>query len=178
MQANRNAPNRVPSGTVVGLGVSDVLRLELRAVQVPWLIEELEENRTVIDDAIQLSVDPDSPHGTPEKRELLRYDSKLIRLMRASLPESDRGDDVVFAGPARLVIPLVEGTLHHVAETFFDETTHRFSNDPAGWERLRETAAAVTAWVETYLDMKELERFNFDPDADPYDWKAARTQIM
>ena len=54
------------SGTVCGLGVTDALELELDAVQIPWLIDELEEVRSAFEEELQHAPDPrrESPRAS------------------------------------------------------------------------------------------------------------------
>jgi hypothetical protein len=40
------------TGKVLGLGVTDILRVELESVQVPWLVEQLDVLRYVYEDTV------------------------------------------------------------------------------------------------------------------------------
>src|SRR6187402_1964937 len=102
----------VPSGSVSGLGVCDIWRLELSAVQWPWLADELDELRGPLEEEVQRArmahdVDPDD--HTAEELSALEYESRLLRAMRAQLPGCDHRGAVVFVGPAPLVRGLVTG---------------------------------------------------------------------
>jgi hypothetical protein len=159
-EAGASAPGR----SVSGLGVCDVWRLELSAVQWPWLVDELEDLRGPLEEALQRAHAQQAVDDSKELADAIsarEYELRLVRWMRAQLPERGHDGPVVFAGPADLVRELVGGTLRHVVDELGDLV------DSRSHARLIETAAAAAAWARTFVDCWELESFSFDPSADP-----------
>jgi hypothetical protein len=62
------------------------------------------------------------------------------------------------------VDPLVKGTMHYVIEALLGVVTSKFTNNRGSRDRLHETAAAAHAWIETFLDLKEVEACSLSPD--------------
>jgi hypothetical protein len=144
-------------GTVCGLGVCDALKLELAPVQLPWLADELDEMRGPLEEALlraraEESADEAAGH---------EYELRLLRMMRAQLVD-DRS--TVFVGPTGMVDEAVRGAMRNVVGAL-SELVH--DRDRADEERLRETAAAANAWVRTFVDLRAVVAFNFDPEAEP-----------
>src|SRR5688500_16731236 len=97
---------RAPRESVSGLGVCDVWRLELSAVQWPSLVEELEDLRSPMEEALQRagatqSIDPSE--AVADEVAAREYGLRLVRMMRAQLPARGHGDGAVFVGPVELV---------------------------------------------------------------------------
>jgi hypothetical protein len=144
-------------GTVCGLGVCDALRLELAPVQLPWLADELDEMRGPLEEAL-LRARADESADEAAGHE---YELRLLRMMRAQLVD-DRS--TVFVGPTGMVDEAVRGAMCNVVGAL-SELVH--DRDGADEERLRETAAAANAWVRTFVDLRAVVAFNFDPEAEP-----------
>jgi hypothetical protein len=162
MQHKPIAVGDPPSGRARGLGVSDVLELELAPIQVPWLIDELDEVRGPLEEALQ-RVRATSPAHSDEALEAGEYELRLLRLMRSRLPSYATEEPVRFVGPSGMVETLVRGVVRNVASAV---------SELAGQPRpdahaLRDAGAAVAAWTSTLVDCLDVARFNFDPDADP-----------
>jgi hypothetical protein len=158
-EAGTSAPGR----SVSGLGVCDVWRLELSAEQWPWLVDELEDLRGPLEEALQLAYAErlvDRSDALVEEIAAREYELRLVRLMRAQLPAADHDGPVVFVGPADLVRELVGGTLRHLVDELGDIVDARSSG-------LIHTAQAAAAWARTFIDCRALEAFSFDPAADP-----------
>ena len=163
MQSEPIAITAPPSGRVRGLGVCDALRLELDAVQVPWLIDELEETRGPLEEELQHVGEDENG-----QRERCLYELRLLRLMRAQLPAADHTGPAVWHGPSGMVCELAHATLARVAETLAEFVGQGRGATAEGRERLRELGAAVQAWAHTVADCHDVELFRFDPDADPH----------
>lgn len=158
MRLNRTVDEAVPTGTVHGLGVSDALRLKLQPVQIPWLVDELEEIRGPLEETLRIA----SANSDAEVVEEVEYRLRLLRKLRGELPEGEHGEFVLFTGPSGMVLDAVEGTMDNVVAALAEQVARRKPN-----ARLRDTAAAAHAWVETFLDCKAVEGFDFDPTSDP-----------
>jgi hypothetical protein len=168
MQAKSTADARASLGSVHGLGVCDALRLRLRPVQVPWLIDELEELRGPFEERLQRLRAEAASSGDARTREALRaaeYELQLLRMMRAQLPGSQE-EPVSFVGPSAMVLDVVLSTLRSVVDRLAELAGERVCDERAG-ARLGEAAAAAQAWVETFLDCQAVAAFSFDPDVDP-----------
>jgi hypothetical protein len=152
-------------GSVSGLGVCDAWRLELSAVQWPWLLDELDTLREVLEAALACARDDAADRRSEiEARE---YELRLLAMIRAQLPPRDRAAAAVLVGPAELLRGLVAGTLRHVVDALSDLVDSQRLNDARARERLLETAEAAHAWARTVADCRSLETFSFDPSADP-----------
>ena len=167
MQFQPTAGGVAVSGTVRGLGVTDALELDLDAVQVPWLIDELDEVRIGFEEELQRATDasPGRPDaGESEALERARDQVRTLRIMRARLPASDHHGRVTFVGPTALVLDLVGGTTRNVVAALSELVHGTSTGDPEWHARVRNTAAAASAWVRTFLDCEAVELFSFDPD--------------
>ena len=164
MQAQTTVGARTPLGTVHGLGVSDALRLALTPVQVPWLIDELEELRGPYEERLlrlRSEADASDDPGTADAVRGAEYDLRLLRLMRAQVSAGQR-EPVIFDGPSAMVAEIVRGTMRNVADALAELVAARVSYDEAAEARLRTTATAAHEWVETFLACREVEAFTFD----------------
>jgi hypothetical protein len=129
------------AGSVRGLGVCDVLRVELAPVQRPAL------DAQIIELQCRLGT-------TAEAR-------RLLALMREGLPPRDDPAQVL-SGPAGLVLELVDACMtdavRRVARRL--EVASRHGLVAAELE-------AARAWIVTALDCAAVEDFSFEPGADP-----------
>lgn len=161
----------VPSGSVSGLGVCDVWRLELSAEQWPWLADELDELRGPLEEELQrarMAHDVDPNANTADDLSAREYELLLLRAMRAQLPSCDYCGAVVFVGPARLVRGLVTGTLCNVVGALSELVgAPRRLSDRKARARLAATADAARSWTQVFIDCQALEAFSFEPPADP-----------
>jgi hypothetical protein len=167
MQREPTAINAPPSGSVTGLGVCDALRVELDPVQVPWLVDELERMTSGLEEAVRPAraarADDDAAEPELAARE---YDLRLLRMMRASLPPVLRDARVAFVGPSGIVCRLVRASMR-AAAAVLREIVDESIAEPGRRRRLSDTAAAASAWVQTFLACEAVTLFNFDTDADP-----------
>jgi hypothetical protein len=154
MHDHRTAATR---RTVSGLGVCDALRLELAPVQRPWLADELDEMRGPLEEALLRARADDAAEDAAAHQ----YELRLLRMMRAQLAD-DR--TTVFVGPTGMVDEAVRGALRNVVGALAELVHDR---EAADGDRLLETAAAATAWVRTFVDLRAVVAFNFDPEAEP-----------
>jgi hypothetical protein len=91
-----------PRLSVSGLGVCDVWRLELSTVQWPWLVDELEDLRGPLEEALQRAYAQqavDDGETLVEEIAAREYELRLVRWMRAQLPAPGHDGPVVFTGP-------------------------------------------------------------------------------
>jgi hypothetical protein len=184
MQVDRIAAVARLAGTVRGLGVCDVLRVELEPVQRAGLeaqltarTAELEQRREDLEAAGWARADPEAAGqeavwGTPTGR--LRDEDEELRAVRDELRVLERVREGMSAapepldltGPAGLVLELVGACLVSAVGS----ADARLGEGAPGvtWvgvcERELEAAAA---WIRTALDCRAVEAFCFDPDADP-----------
>ena len=161
MQRKPIAVGELPAGHVRGLGVCDALELELLPIQVPWLIDELDELRGPLEEQLQRERSAEPPDAG--RVEGIEYELRLLRLMRASLPSFGSTDAVRFVGPSGMVERLIRGAMVNVASTVIELA----AADALDVFALRDAAAAAAAWATTLLDCSQVVRFNFDPDAEP-----------
>jgi len=156
--------------TVSGLGVCDVWRLELTEDQWPWLADELDEARGPLEESLLRARAEDARNPSAETEHevtALEYELRLVRLMRAQLPNCAHEGAVIFTGPAELVRELVASTLRDVVSALSDAVELRRHGDRVGRGRLIAAAEAAAAWAKTLDDCEEVETFSVDPRADP-----------
>jgi hypothetical protein len=89
------------------------------------------------------------------------YELRLLRMMRSQLVDER---STVFVGPTGMVDEAVRGAMRNVVGALSELVHDRELADP---DRLRETAAAANAWVRTFVDLRAVVAFNFDPEAEP-----------
>jgi hypothetical protein len=154
MQHHRTAATR---RTVSGLGVCDALRLELVSAQLPWLADELDDMRGPLEEALMRARADDAADEAAGHE----YELRLLRMMRAQLADETA---TVFVGPTGMVDEAVRGAMRNVVGALAELVHDR---EVADGERLRATAAAADAWVRTFVDLRAVVAFNFDPEAEP-----------
>jgi hypothetical protein len=156
----------VPFGSVCGLGVTDALRLDLAPVQLAWLIDELEEIRGPLEEELQRArarCADDPGELAADKLDASEHELRLLRMMRAQLPASDHGGRVAFVGPTEMVLDLARETMRNVVDALSELVRGKAMCDPDWHDRVRHTAEAAIAWVQTFLECENVELFRFDP---------------
>jgi hypothetical protein len=164
MQAEGSATPATLVGTVRGLGVCDVLRVEFAASQRADLetamtarIESLRQRIAEFQstDRARLLVS-----GEEEDSAELCEPLRIIRRLRDELPTTERPFTVI--GPAGIVLELVaDGVVAVIGRT-------SVAFEGLSWSRVaRLDLAAVQAWLQTALDCRAVESFSFDRDRDP-----------
>ena len=177
----RQPVQRSSIARVQGLGVSDALRVELEPCQVPWLVDEIDALRDVVEDALthqrarwEAVPKPVRRARLPEAVEVedeldrLRYEARVLQMIRDQV--AGRPDDeapVVVCGPARIMAELVRGTARHVAATLGELLQTEPKSDADARAELVRAAAVAGLWTETYVACQAVEWFSFDPAADP-----------
>ncbi len=123
MHDHRIAATGTPGpSTVTGLGVCDALRVRLEPVQVAWLIDELEELRTPLEEQLQRTPDGD-------ERDAVERELAALRRMRAQLPAAGAGIGAVLCGPADPVAGLVLAALRSCAAALAELTQGQLRGD-------------------------------------------------
>jgi hypothetical protein len=167
MQWDRTAATADLSGSVRGLGVSDALRLELVPLQHARLAEQLEALGAAVESKFAAQQD-----AADSRREeavdvvaALRYERHLAQLMRAGLDASDARAPFAFVGPTGMVLELVGACLAGVVA----ELGQRLAGEAADGSQaaLDRAMEATAAWLRTFAECRAVERFRFDPEADP-----------
>ena len=152
MQLEGTAATLRVAGSVRGLGVCDVLRVELEPVQRPGLEAQMtafERRRAAVAAA------------EPERSEATGEALRLLAQMRAALPPRD-GSPLILSGPAGLVLELVDACLTDAIA----RVARRLEHAPRRGLIAAELEAAG-AWIATALDCAAVEDFSFEPGADP-----------
>jgi hypothetical protein len=152
MQWDRSAAEAAMSGSARGLGVCDVLRVELAAVQHPSLVAAL--------DARIAALEAGEPATAARRGEQRR----LLRRMRTRLPDR-AGPPYALVGPAGLVLELVHGCLADAVRALGQRLAD--SPWPAWSPALAAEAASVGAWIATALDCRAVDGFCFEAGVDP-----------
>ena len=154
--STRHAAPPPPVDRVCGLGVCDVLRVELELCQVPSLRSEIEELRATVGEAIETMLD----RGDEADLDRLRYELQVLDMIGRQLDQVD--DHVVVCGPARLMGEIITGATRDAAATVVEQLGNRAREDAV----LRDAAELATAWVETYAAAQAVEAYSFDPAFD------------
>jgi hypothetical protein len=150
-------------GRVVGLGVTDALRVALEPCQLDACLAELDEIRHLRDQVlVEAWQQGETAHD--EQLDRARYDVNVVAAVRRYLVETAPAP--VLCGPASLVSEVVVGATHDVAETFAGllVTGPELHPDAAG--QLLAGLKTLDAWVRTYVDCRALETFSFDANTD------------
>jgi hypothetical protein len=91
------------------------------------------------------------------------------RLLRAQLPTVDQDEPVVVVGPASMVSHFIGAAARNAVDDLAELVRAPVKDDGQAEARLRAALAAVTAWLDTYMECEALEWFTFDPPFDPSD---------
>jgi hypothetical protein len=164
MQSERIADASALSGSVRGLGVCDALRLELEAVQLPGLVEQVDADIAALKDEIDRrsgATTPGDPRGA-EQVEAAEDELRLVELLRDQLPEAADGPFVVI-GPAGPIGTMVGGAMRHAVERLSERVLATRRHDADARRQLERAAAAVSAWIRSYVDAQAVEDFAFEP---------------
>ena len=177
----RQPVQRSSIARVQGLGVADALRVELEPCQVPWLVDEIDALRDVVEDALEherarweavsgASRRARLPGAVEVEDELdrIRYEARVLEMIRDQVVGRPNGEGpVAVFGPARIMAELVRGTVRHVAATLGELLQAEPRSDAGARAELVRTAAVAGVWTETYVACQAVEWFSFDPAADP-----------
>ncbi len=168
MQADRSAGAARLAGSVRGLGVCDVVRIELAAVQRAGLARRVggldrgarARRRTAAAGGAQTVPLPDDPE-LGEVAEQLR----LFRRLRASVPEPGDARSCSRARPGWSPDSSPRG----MTDALIDVVAWP---GEAGGDSLAVVASdaqleAAAAWIATALDCRAVESFCFEPERDP-----------
>jgi hypothetical protein len=163
---SENAPTR---HRVRGLGICDVLEVELDRGQVEGLIAEIDDLCIALEQSISelVSTDPQSAspaHGDNEetvRRHL--HQIAVARAIRGQLVTGDSGRKTVF-GPARSLSQLIDGVTRSAVEALAEVLWDEQIAGTSGTARAADLTATVEAWMTTMIEVRELEWFVFDPD--------------
>src|SRR5206468_1641855 len=117
MHPERTADPARLSGSVRGLGVCDVLRLELEPIQLARLIDELDERAGDLDTGLEIP-GAARPRPADEGMDEDCYELWLVRLMRAGLPDLNHPAPFAWSGPSGLVTSVVRACLRASATEF------------------------------------------------------------
>ena len=165
MQADRSADVARLAGTVRGLGVCDVLRVELAACQQSALARELQRRAAVVKGELRALEARRLPRRrSAEESELtrLRTEARVLARVRGALP-GDACTPFVLVAPAGLVVELVTACLRTVVATLAAGLGEGPAHSAAAVGPLEATAA----WIRTALDCRAVEAFCLEPGVDP-----------
>jgi len=169
MQSERSAEPSALSGSVRGLGVCDVLRVELQPVQRAGLEQalaahaaELERRKAALGLAVRQHA------AASAERERLGEVAETLRLLarvRVGLP-SRNSSPLVVTGPADLVLDVVDVCLADAVSRAAERLEAAQGGPPRGSALVGELEAAA-AWIATALDCAAVDGFCFEPGVDP-----------
>jgi hypothetical protein len=169
----------VPNPSKVrGLGLCDVLRVELEPCQIAGAIEELEEWRGPLSETFEQArtrwdevADKESPGplGRKHEHELSRsaYALHVLSRLRAQLPTLDHDQPVVVVGPASMVSHFIAGAARNAVDDLAESIRPPLKAGGEAEAKLRTALAAANAWLDTYMECEALEWYTFDPPFDP-----------
>jgi hypothetical protein len=170
MQVDRIAGVARVAGSVRGLGVCDVLRVELAPVQHAGLEAELtgriagrDQRRAELVAAARVRTGP-SP-GADGALARIREELRLLARLRDGMPPL-ASEPYALTGPAGLVLELVGACLESAVRHADARLAAGESCAPGAGTCERELEAAA-AWIATALDCRAVEDFCFEPDVDP-----------
>ena len=176
----KSSPTGPWTGRVLGLGVTDLLRVELEPAQIPSLVEQLAVTRGVCESAVvrdearweespafQKEIRPASVVEVAKDLDASRFDLRALDVIRRQLRGGDGGEPSVttIIGPSRIVAELVRETARRVAVSLNDLLEKPPRGDVDAQANLERAAVAAKAWVETYVECEAVvwSRFEIDP---------------
>ena len=109
MQSERTVEEAALSGGARGLGVCDVLRLELVPAQLPGLVEQVE----ALEEEIRRRPAARSAHP---RSNCVQYERHLVELLRARLPAGEVSEPFALIGPAGMMSRVARGAMRRAAE--------------------------------------------------------------
>ena len=153
---------------VRGLGICDVLEVELDRDQVDGLTAEIDDVCIALEQSISELVSADPQEASPghDDDETVRrhlHQIAVARAIRGQLVTGDPGRRTVF-GPARSLSQLIDGATRSAAEALAQMMLKQRIGGTSGAAKAAELAASVEAWMTTVVEVRELEWFVFDPD--------------
>jgi hypothetical protein len=161
--STRRAVAPPPVDRACGLGVCDVLRIELDGCQLDSLRAEIDEQRRGFDDVVLRA----TACGDEAEAEPLRYERQILEMIAQELPPSGAEDDhFVVHGPAAVVSDLVTGAARDAAEELVARLAGPTTGDMDGGRALIQTAHVALAWAETSAATHAVGGYSFDPDSD------------
>ena len=171
--------NAVPTrSTVRGLGLCDVLSVELEPCQIAGAIEELEARRGPLNEAFEQArtrwdtiADGERASVRELEHQLSRsaYALHIVSMLRGQLPTVDHAEPVALVGPASTISDLIAAAARNAVDDLGELIRESPKVDQGAQAKLRLAMAAVAAWSETYIDCAAIEWFTFDPPYDPLD---------
>jgi hypothetical protein len=163
LSSTRRAVPPPPVDRVCGLGVCDVLRVEIDGSQVESLREEIDELRRVIDEAISVATDREEA----EELSRLLYESDVLAMIGRELIGGARSETMVVVGPARIISELVGGAARDAGERLVNQLGQGSRRDGASAEALVAAADLAAVWARTLVAVESVEGYSFDPTFDP-----------
>jgi hypothetical protein len=165
---------------VQGLGLCDVLRVELEPCQFAGAIEELEEQRGPLNETFEHArtrwdaLAEEAAAGSIAQsleQELSKSASALrvLTMLRAQLPALDHDKPVVVVGPASAISELIALAARNAVDDLGELVRQPLRSGAEAEAKLRAALAAVVAWLDTYIECEALEWFTFDPLDDSSD---------
>jgi hypothetical protein len=145
-------------GTVRGLGISDVLLVELQPRQVAACVDEIDSLGRILEDAFAIGPNDDSDRQ--------RYELRVLRAMRSVLLEQASLERPLLVGPAPLVSEVVARTAADIVAGLHESLSAIRGSDEASRDELLRRSEDTTAWMRTYVDALAVQWFSFDPDLD------------
>ena len=177
MQTDRSADAAHLAASVRGLGVCDVLRVELAACQHAALQSALADRAAALQpelEALQARVTAErrsAPRDqrlraapSPDELELaaLRADARTLDRVRASVPARAAGPFALLA-PAGMTLEVVSTCLRSAVAAL----AASLDASPSGPALPTAQLEAAAAWIATALDCRAVETFCLEPGLDP-----------
>ena len=150
---------------VRGLGICDVLEVELEPEQIDGLIAEIDDLCIAHEQSISELASTRSHEAAACDEEVRRHLHQLAvaRAIRGQLVSGEPGSRTVF-GPARTLSELIDGATRSSAEALAQLVVDRPIAGTSATARAAELAATAETWAVTMVEVRELEWFVFEPD--------------
>jgi hypothetical protein len=141
---------------VRGLGLCDVLRVELEPCQITGAIKELEEQRGPLNESFEQArtrwdalAEQESQGSTARslEHELSKsaYALRLLSMLRAQLPALGHGEPVAVVGPASSISGLIAAAARNAVDELSELIREPPRSDEQRETRLRAAMAAANA---------------------------------
>lgn len=162
MQEDRSADAARVTGSVRGLGVCDVLRVELEPVQWSGLERGMAERIA----ELERRQDELRREGGVAEHDALTRTREVLRLLTRMKAAPGRS---VVTGPADLVAELVDTCLSDAVARVSERLTSAGGGSPRCSAWMDELEAAG-AWIATALECAAVTDYCFEPGLDPVRW--------
>ena len=102
-----------------------------------------------------------------EKLSAAAYALRLHAAMTSQIPQTPNDEPLAVVGPANTISKIIDGAARNAADEVAGLLRQLPTPPTALPAVLRDRAAVLAAWIDTYIDCHVVEWYRFDPNWDP-----------